>query len=310
MTSGNKPYNDYSSFIKRKFNQRVQKISLNTGFTCPNRDGSKGLGGCTYCNNNTFSPGYGKHFKTVSEQLTDGITFFSKLYTAQNYFAYFQSYTNTYAPIEELKAMYLEALAYPNVIGLVIGTRPDCISKEIIDMLSTIAKENYVALEFGVESTLDRTLDKINRCHTFEEVKQAYKLAANKGLHLGAHLILNLPGESREEMLNHAKELSKLPINTVKIHQLQIVKHTMMALQYKETPEMFSFMNVDEYVDLVAEFVSLLRPDIIIERFTSESPKHLLIAPNWKGIKNFEMVDKIEKRLIEKDWWQGKFYEP
>ncbi len=305
---GGKPYNDYSSYVKRQFNQRVQKISLNTGFTCPNRDGSKGLGGCTYCNNNTFSPGYGKPMKSVTEQLNDGIVFFSKLYDAQKYFAYFQSYTNTYAPIEQLRSMYLEALAYPNVIGLVIGTRPDCISPEIVEMLSELANSHYVSLEFGVESTLDRTLNKINRCHTFEETKAAYKMAENKGLYLGAHLILNLPGESREEILNHAIEISKLPINTIKIHQLQIVKHTVMAIQYKETPEMFSLSNSDDYIDLITEFVTLLRPDIIIERFISESPKHLLIAPNWKGMKNFEIVDKIEKSLIEKDLWQGKFY--
>ena len=308
VLNGPKPYNDYSSFVKNKFNKRVQKISLNTGFNCPNRDGTKGLGGCTYCNNNTFSPDYCKPSKSISQQLNEGISFFSHKYKAQKYFAYFQSYTNTYADIEVLKSMYLEAINYPNVIGLIIGTRPDCITEEIIDMLSEIAKTNYVALEFGVESTLNRTLNKINRCHTFEETIAAYNIAANKGIHLGAHLILNLPGEGKEEMLNHALELSKLPINTLKIHQLQIVKHTIMAIQYKETPEMFNLLNADEYIELITEFVTLLRPDIIIERFISESPKHLLIAPNWKRIKNFEIVDKIEKRLTEKDWWQGKFY--
>lgn len=307
-SAGGKRYNDYSSFIKNKFNERVQKISLNTGFTCPNRDGSKGIGGCTYCNNNTFSPGYGKPIKTVSQQLEEGILFFSKKYQAQKYFAYFQSYTNTYASVDLLKNMYLEAVSYPNVIGLVIGTRPDCINREIIEMLSEISKKYFVSLDFGVESTLDRTLNLINRCHTFGETIAAYKMAENKGFHLGAHMILNLPGESKEEMLNHAKELSKLPINTLKIHQLQVVKHTRMALQYNEKPEMFNLFNIDQYIDLVVEFVTLLRPDIIIERFTSESPKHLLIAPQWGGMKNFEIVDKIDKKLIEKDLWQGKFY--
>ena len=302
-----KRYNDYSSFIKKQFNQRVQKISLNTGFTCPNRDGTKGLGGCTYCNNNTFSPRYGKPIKTVSQQLEEGILFFSKKYEAQKYFAYFQSYTNTYAPIDELKKMYLEAVNYPNVMGLVIGTRPDCINPEIIEMLSEISKKYFVSLEFGVESTLNRTLNLINRCHTFEETIAAYNLAKDKGFHLGAHMILNLPGESKEEMLNHAMELSKLPINTLKLHHLQIVKHTAMALQYKDNPEMFNLFNVDQYVELIAEFITLLRPDIIIERFTSESPKHLLIAPDWGGMKNFEIVNKIENKLIEKDFWQGKY---
>ncbi len=303
-----KRYNDYTSFIKRKFDQRVQKISLNTGFTCPNRDGTKGIGGCTYCNNNTFSPDYCKPIKTVSQQLEEGILFFSKKYKAQKYLAYFQSYTNTYATIDVLKNMYLEAVNFPNVIGIVIGTRPDCINEEIVEMLSEISKKYFVSLEFGVESTLNRTLKLINRCHTFEETKAAYTLAQNKGFYLGAHMILNLPGESKEEMLNHALELSKLPINTLKIHQLQIVKHTTMAIQYKEQPEQFNLLDLEQYIELVVDFVSLLRPDIIIERFISESPKHLLIAPNWGGIKNFEIVNKIDNKLLEKDLWQGKFY--
>ncbi len=307
---GNRSYNDYSSFIKRNFDQRVQKISLNTGFTCPNRDGTKGIGGCTYCNNNTFSPDYCKPAKSITQQMEEGISFFSKKYKTQKYFAYFQSYTNTYSDIDLLRRMYLEAVDYPGVIGLVIGTRPDCINEEIVDILSEISKKVFVSLEFGVESTLNRTLSLINRCHTFEETAAAYELASNKGLHLGAHMILNLPGESREDILNHAKELSKLPINTLKIHQLQIVKHTVMAIQFKETPEMFNLLNLEEYVELISNFVGLLRPDIIIDRFISESPKHLLIAPDWGGIKNFEIVDKIEKKLLEKNSWQGKYYSP
>lgn len=305
---GSKRYNDYSSFIKETFNERVQKISLNIGFTCPNRDGTKGIGGCTYCNNNTFSPGYCQPVKTVSQQLEEGILFFSKKYEAQKYLAYFQSYTNTYASIDVLKSMYLEALNYPNVIGLVIGTRPDCINPEVVELLTKISKQHFVSLEFGVESTLNRTLKLINRCHSFEETIAAYNMAKEKGLQLGAHMILNLPGESREEILNHAKELSKLPINTLKLHQLQIVKHTVMALQYKENPEMFKLINMDQYIELLVEFISFLRPDIIIERFISESPEHLLIAPQWGGIKNFEVVNRIDKKFIEKNLWQGKYY--
>lgn len=306
---GNKRYNDYSSFIKKKFNQRIQKISLNTGFTCPNRDGTKGIGGCTYCNNNTFSPGYCKPVKTVSQQLEEGILFFSKKYHAQKYLAYFQSYTNTYADVGLLKSMYQEALNYPNIIGLVIGTRPDCINSDVVEMLSEISKKYFVSLEFGVESTLNRTLKIINRCHTFEDTIAAYRMAQNKGFSLGAHMILNLPGESKNEILNHANELSKLPINMLKLHQLQIVKHTVMALQYKERPQDFNLLNIDQYVELVTEFISRLRPDIIIERFVSESPKHLLIAPQWGGIKNFEVVNKIDKKLSDLDIWQGKYYE-
>lgn len=303
-----KPYNDYSTFIKKKFGERVQKISLDTGFTCPNRDGTKGFGGCTYCNNNTFNPYYCKPSKSITQQLNEGIAFFSKKYKTQQYLAYFQAYTNTYADIELVKELYLEAINHPQIIGLVIGTRPDCINEELIHFLAELAKTNYIALEFGVESTLNRTLDFINRCHTFEETKAAYELAKNKNLHLGAHLIIGLPGESKEEMLNHAVELSKLPINTLKIHQLQVVKHTMMAQQLKTEPHLFNLFELDDYIEFICDFVALLRPDIIIERFISESPAHLLIAPKWNGVKNFEIVSKVENRLKEKNLWQGKHY--
>ena len=301
-----KRYNDFSSFIKSRFSERVQKISLNTGFTCPNRDGTKGIGGCTYCNNNTFNPNYCKPSKSITQQLDEGISFFSKKYKTQKYLAYFQAYTNTYADLELVKELYNEAINHPNVVGLVIGTRPDCINEEIVDFLSKLAKKHFISLEFGVESTLNRTLEKINRCHTFEETIAAYELCKDKGVLLGAHMIIGLPGESKNEILNHAIELNKLPIQTLKLHQLQVVKHTMMAIQYAQNPEMFSMLNSEDYIDLMTEFIALLRPGIIIERFISESPAHLLIAPQWNGIKNFEILSKIDKKLTEKDLWQGK----
>jgi len=304
--SNNKRYNDYSSFIKQRFSERVQKISLDTGFTCPNRDGTKGVGGCTYCNNNSFNPDYCKPDKSITQQLDEGIAFFSKKYKTQQYLAYFQAYTNTYADINLVKRLYNEAIKHPQVIGLVIGTRPDCINDDLIDYLSHLAKDYYISLEFGVESTLERTLVDVNRCHTFKETIEAYELVKNRGLHLGAHMIIGLPGETREEILNHTKALNKLPINSLKLHQLQIVKHTMMAKQFKDNPEQFSLFTADEYLNLICEFVALLRPNIIIERFISQSPQHLLMAPKW-NLKNFEMVAKIDKKLAEKDLWQGKF---
>ncbi|MCP4125322.1 MAG: TIGR01212 family radical SAM protein [Bacteroidetes bacterium] len=306
--NGKKRYNDYSSFIRARFSERVQKISLDTGFTCPNRDGTKGVGGCTYCNNNTFNPYYCKPEKSITQQLNEGIAFFSNKYKTQKYLAYFQAYTNTYADIKLVKELYTEALGHPQITGLVIGTRPDCIDKELVDFLSALAKNNYISLEFGVESTLNRTLEAVNRCHTYEETRQAYDLAKDRGIHLGAHLVIGLPGESRTEILDHAAELSKLPIHSLKLHQLQIVKHTMMAIQLKNDPEMFHLFDMDEYVDLITEFIARLRPDIIIERFISESPAHLLIAPKWGGLKNFEIVAKIDKRLEDKAVWQGKYY--
>ncbi len=308
MLANQKRYTDYSSFIRTRFKERVQKISLDTGFTCPNRDGSKGVGGCTYCNNNTFNPYYCAPAKSITQQLDEGIAFFSPKYKTQQYLAYFQAYTNTYADIKLVKELYLEAINHPGVIGLVIGTRPDCISEELIDFLADLAQTSYIALEFGVESTLNKTLTLINRCHTYQETIAAYRLADNRGLHLGAHIILGLPGETPEEMLQHATNISDLPIQTLKIHHLQVVKHTMMAVQLEKTPEMFSLFGLNDYLDFITEFTTHLRPDIIIERFISESPAKLLIAPKWGGLKNFEIVAKIEKRLAEKDLWQGKFY--
>jgi radical SAM protein (TIGR01212 family) len=305
--SNGKRYNDFSSFVKLKFGERVQKVSLNTGFTCPNRDGTKGVGGCTYCNNNTFSPNYCKADYSIPEQLDEGIRFFSRKNKTQKYLAYFQAYTNTYADIGLVKELYTQAISHPEVVGLVIGTRPDCVNEEIINFLSQIAQHYFVSLEFGVESTLNRTLKSINRCHTYEESIAAFELSKNRGIHLGAHIIMGLPGESRIEMLNHGIELSKLPIQSLKIHQLQIVKNTVMAIQYKKEPEQFQLFNVNEYIDFLTSFIASLRPDIIIERFISESPPHLLIAPQW-GLKNFEMVEKVNNRLIEKQTWQGKNY--
>jgi len=306
---GSKRYNNYSTFIKSKFSQRVQKISLDTGFTCPNRDGTKGVGGCTYCNNNSFNPEYCKPQKSITQQLQEGINFFAKKYKSQQYMAYFQAYTNTYSDFELLKELYTEAVSHPDVVGMVIGTRPDCINEDIIHFLSELSKDYYISLEFGVESTINRTLDLINRCHSFDETKQAYKMAVGKGIHLGAHMIIGLPEESREDILSHAVELSKLPINTLKLHQLQIIKNTMMAYQLKNKPEMFNLFSVDEYIELITDFIALLRPDIIIERFISESPIELLLAPKWNGLKNFAIVDMIDKKLVEKDLWQGKYYQ-
>ena len=302
-----KRYNDYSSFIKLHFGERVQKISLDIGFSCPNRDGSKGFGGCTYCNNDTFNPDYCEPEKSIQQQLEQGIEFFARKGKNNKYLAYFQAYTNTYSDFESLKKMYDEALSVPKVVGLVIGTRPDCISDEVIDYLSFLSKKYFISLEFGVESTNEKTLLAVNRCHTFEDTKNIFEKCKNKGFHLGAHIILGLPGETKEELLNHASEISKLPIDTLKIHQLQIVKNSIMAVQYKRNPENFNLFTVEKYIEFIAEFITLVRPSIIIERFISETPSDLLIAPKW-GLKNFEMVAKIDKYLDLNNLWQGKNY--
>jgi uncharacterized protein len=303
-----KRYNDYSTYFKSKFSERVQKISIDAGFTCPNRDGAKGRGGCTYCNNDTFNPYYCTPSKSVSVQLDEGISFFAPKYKTQQYLCYFQAYSNTYEKFEHLKKMWAEALSHPGVIGMVVGTRPDCVNEQILDYLAELSKKYYIVLEFGIESTIDRTLELVNRCHTFQESVDAIKQSAERGIETGAHMILGLPGESREELLQHADRISELPLKSIKLHHLQIIRKTIMAKQYAKNPEMFNLFSVDDYVDLVVDFLKILNPQIIVERFISESPLDLLIAPKWNGLKNFEVVHKIEKRLKETNSWQGMDY--
>ena len=303
-----KPYRDFSEFLSQKFPYKVQKISINAGFTCPNRDGAKGRGGCTYCNNQSFSPGYGKPTKTISEQLADGVDFFSHKYPEMKYLAYFQSYTNTYDSVEKLIAMYQDALVYPNVVGLVISTRPDCMPDELLDFFEQCSKKHFVLIEYGVESTLNKTLERVNRQHTWEESREAIEKTAARGIPVGAHMILGLPGETEEEILHHAVALSALPLTTVKLHQLQIIKGTAMAKEFKLLPESFYMFSLDEYVDLCVDFAERLNPDFYIERFASQSPKELLIAPDW-GLKNYELTEKVIKRFKERGTWQGRLWQ-
>jgi len=300
-------YLNYNQVLKTEFSERVQKISINAGFTCPNRDGSKGTGGCTYCNNQTFSPEYCKSSKTVGDQVKEGIEFFHHKYKAQLYLAYFQSYTNTYDTIENLKAIYEEALSLPNVVGLVVGTRPDCITKELLDYFAELGKKYYVMIEYGIESTNDQTLTFINRGHDYACAERAILETAGRGIRVGAHIILGLPKEDRKTVLSHADRLSALPIAALKIHQLQLVRGTKMAEQYAMNPEWFTIYSANEYIDLAIDFLERLNPEIAVERFVSQSPKELLIAPEW-GLKNFEFTAKIEKQLIERNAWQGRLF--
>jgi radical SAM protein (TIGR01212 family) len=302
------PFNSYSKYIKSVFSERVQKISVDAGFTCPNRDGSKAKGGCTYCDNKTFSPFYCSPNKTITQQLNEGIAFFEPKYKTQQYLAYFQSYTNTYASIENLKKLYTEALSHNKVVGMVVSTRPDCINADIINLLNSFTDKFHIVLEIGIESTKNSTLQKINRAHTFEDTKNAFKLTKNTKLHIGGHLILGLPLESIDDMLNHAKEISKLNIHTLKIHQLQIIKGTAMALDFKNNANNYNLFDVDDYISLIIKFLEVLNPNIIVERFASESPKNMIIAPNWNSVKNFEITNKIKNTMIAQQTWQGKYF--
>ena len=300
-------YNDLSAYLSAHFPYKVQKISLNAGFTCPNRDGTVGYGGCTYCNNQTFNPAYCKTEKTVTEQLEEGKQFFARKYPEMKFLAYFQAYTNTYAELEELKRKYEEALQVKDVVGIVIGTRPDCMPDALLDYLEDLNKRTFLIVEYGVESTDNDTLKRINRGHTFEVAEEAIRMTAARGIRVGAHIILGLPGESNEQLIEQAGVLSRLPLTTLKLHQLQLIKGTRMAHEFEMQPEDFHLYSADEYIDLVIDYVEHLRPDLVLERFVSQSPKELLIAPDW-GLKNHEFTDKVKKRMRERDAWQGKKY--
>ena len=305
MFSTNKPYRDFSEYLSSRFPYKVQKISINAGFTCPNRDGSKGYGGCTYCNNQSFSPGYGKPILTISQQLEDGIKFFSHKYPKMRYLAYFQSYTNTYDPIESLIDKYEEALSYPGVVGLIVGTRPDCMPDKLLDYSEKLSKKTFVMIEYGVESTLNKTLDRVNRLHSYEESEYMIKKTAEKGIIVGAHMILGLPGETNEEILSHADKLSELPLTSLKLDQLQIIKGTIMSREYRVNPNEYNLFKLDDYINMCVNFSERLNPKIYIERFTSQSPEKLLIAPEW-GLKNYVVRDMIIKRFNERKTWQGQ----
>ena len=289
-------YNDFGTWIRKQFPYRVQKISVNAGFSCPNRDGRIGVGGCIYCDNRTFNPSYCAHHDSITEQLEEGKQFFAHKYPEMKYLAYFQAYTNTYAPIEQLRALYEEALQVKDVVGLVIATRPDCMSDELLDYLEELNKRTFLIVEYGIESANDETLLRINRGHTFECSRQAVIKTHERGILVGGHVILGLPGEDSQECLRQAPIISSLPLDILKIHQMQIIRDTPLANEYAR--EHFHVFSVEEYVDLVVRYISLLRKDLVLERFVSQSPADLLIAPKW-GLKNHEFTALVRKRLKE-----------
>ena len=300
-------YNELSAYLSAHFPFKVQKISLNAGFTCPNRDGTVGYGGCTYCNNQTFNPTYCKTEKTVTQQLEEGKQFFARKYPDMKYLAYFQAYTNTYGELQELKRKYEEALQVPDVVGIVIGTRPDCMPDELLDYLEELNRRTFLIVEYGVESTDNDTLKRINRGHSFEVAADAIRKTAERNIRVGAHIILGLPGETKEMLIQQVGVLSSLPLTTLKLHQLQLIKGTRMAAEYESRPQDFHLYTADEYIDLVIDYIEHLRPDMVLERFVSQSPKELLIAPDW-GLKNHEFTDKVKKRMRERNSFQGKLY--
>lgn len=302
-------YRDYSDFLKEHFQFKVQKISINAGFVCPNRDGTKGVGGCIYCNNQSFSPSYCMEQEPVSQQIAIGKEFFSKKYPEMKYLAYFQSYTNTYGSTQSLMKLYTEALSQPDVVGLIIATRPDCVSDELLSELGKLAKHTHVMIEYGVESSHDETLKIINRGHTWADVVSAVERTHNHGILCGAHLILGLPGETLQHYIATAQAMSKLPVATVKLHQLQIIKGTRLAQMVANGGLTVQSYTPQEYIDICVKFLENLNPRIAVERFVSQSPDGLLISPRW-GLKNYEFTNLLNAVIKRGNVRQGSNFEP
>lgn len=302
-------FNSYAAYFKRTFGSRMQKVTINAGFGCPNRDGSISWGGCTFCRNDAFTPSYCQSHKSITQQIEEGIEFHRRRYrTAQRYLAYFQSFSNTYAPLEQLKRCYDEALAHPDVAGIVVGTRPDCVDEQKLDYFAELSKQKYVILEYGVESCYDTTLRNINRGHDFATAQRAIKMTAERGIHCGAHFILGLPGESEQMLVEQVEKINSLPLTTIKFHQLQLFKDTLMAKEYDAHPERFHFWSVDEYIDLFVEIVRRLRPDIVIERFAGEAPPRYHHIEGWGLIRNETLLMMLDKQLELKDVYQGDIF--
>lgn len=300
-------YNDYGAWMRRQFPFRVQKISIDAGFSCPNRDGHISHGGCTFCDNRTFNPSYCQPSKSITEQITEGKEFFRHKYPDMKYLAYFQAYSNTYATLDTLQRRYEEALSAEDVVGIVIGTRPDCVSDEILNYLESLNQQTFMIVEYGIESVSDDTLRRVNRGHNFECSRRAIIETHNRGILTGAHIILGLPGESADDNVRQANIISALPIDILKLHQLQIIRGTQLAAEYERQP--FNLYTADEYIDLCRRYIERLRPDMVLERFVSQSPKELLVAPKW-GLKNYEFANRFVNYMKRMDSWQGKYAEP
>ena len=304
-----KRYNSFTGYFREKYGCRLQKIVIDAGFTCPNRDGRVGTGGCTYCNNAAFHPNYSTPDKPVLQQIEEGIEFHKGRYrNTHDYLAYFQSFSNTYAPLEVLRKFYGQALEHPSVRGIVVGTRPDCIDDEKLDYFQALSKDKVVIIEYGIESCYDKTLQRINRGHDFAAAVKAVEATAARGIFQGAHFIMGLPGESREELIGMAPIINKLPLNTLKFHQLQIIKGTAMEREYERVPEDFISFTLDGYVDFFVDFLEYLRPDLYIERFAGEVPPRFVNHTPWGLIRNTELLRLLDKRLQERDTYQGRLY--
>jgi uncharacterized protein len=301
-----RPFNAYAAYCKQRYGERLQKISIDAGFTCPNRDGTAGTGGCTYCDNNAFNPSYCTSVKPIIQQIDEGIEFHIKRYRrAIKYIAYFQPYSNTYASLNHLKNLYEQALSHPQIAGLAIGTRPDCIDDEKLDYLRFLSKNHIISLEIGIESCYDETLRRINRGHDFNKTLEALELVRKYDIFCGGHIIFGLPGENIEMMLAEAEILSALPINMLKFHQLQVLRNTAMEKEYELHPDSFHHYTLEAYIEFIIDFLERLSPDIVIERLAGEVPPRYLLNNHWGRIRYHQVLTLIEKRMVERGSRQG-----
>jgi radical SAM protein (TIGR01212 family) len=298
-------YRSFGRYMKEKFGSTVYKVNVDAGFTCPNRDGTLGVTGCIYCNNDSFRPNSCKPALSISEQVRNGVAHVAKRYKASRFIVYFQPYTNTYAPVEELEAIYREALSIPSVMGLAIGTRPDAVDDDKLSMLSALSRDYFILIEYGLQSVYDRSLEFIHRGHDYQAFLKAVELSRGRGIHIGAHIIAGFPTETREETLAMAEEVSLLPIEFLKVHQLQIIKDTPLAQIFKEDP--FFTYGYDDYVGFIADFLERLSPEIVMQRLFATAPDSILVAPLW-GRNRHQILRDIEKTLESRDSWQGKKY--
>lgn len=302
--------NAYSDYFRKRFGERVQKITIDAGFTCPNRDGTCGWGGCTFCDNRAFNPSYNHPDKSISEQIRQGMAFHRKRYRkATRYLAYFQAYTNTYAPLEELRRLYEQALAVPGIMGIVVGTRPDAVDKKILDYFQELSDRCYVVLEYGIESVFNRTLRRVNRGHDVEKSLWAVSETASRGIRAGGHVIIGLPGESRNDFISTAVELSRWPLNNIKFHQLQVIKGTAMEQEFREKPGDFQTFTLEEYLCLMMEIIERLNPGFVVERIAGEVSPGMGVREGW-GIRYDRILAAFEDLLEEHDSWQGKKFKP
>ena len=298
--------NTYSDYFKREFGGRVQKITLDAGFTCPNRDGTCGTGGCTFCNNKAFNPSYNDPGKSIESQILQGMNFHRTRYRkATRFLAYFQAYSNTYSSLEHMQSLYEQALKVPGIIGIVIGTRPDCVDEDKLNYFQDLSKKHYVTVEYGIESVINRTLQRVNRGHDVEKSLWAVRETARRGVRVGGHMIIGLPGEDRHDFLDSGRELSRWPLNNIKFHQLQVIRHTAMAREYEERPNEFVSFTLEEYLELMMEIVEQLNPSIVVERIAGEVTPGMGIREGW-GIRYDRVLQAFEDLLEKHDTWQGK----